>query len=244
MLRLLNFTDHLLPLRIIILKPPPDHRLPRHVYHMPRLSEIHVVQQLLTDRSCTVSIFVWSTPARKRHVRKGFSAHLGSLKLPRFVFFTLETFFTPRPMTYPTLTYPTLKYPTLTYPALSNSSPTMPSPYLSKSLLNPSFRLELKPNEPFVDAKWLGDHSPYEIKLEIVPLNHWAKINKIIESKNTLMFLKSFCSDLTTASRILTDEILSFSTNISQFQCEPEEFNHNLICYKCYKYDDHPTKDC
>lgn len=90
----------------------------------------------------------------------------------------------------------------------------------------------------------VGEHSPDELKTELTRLNPWAKISEIIKIKDYTHVFKIFCADLNTASRILTDGFLAFSTKISPSQCEQEEFTHILICYKCYRYEDHPTKDC
>lgn len=90
----------------------------------------------------------------------------------------------------------------------------------------------------------VGERSPKDLKSEICRLNSWAKISEIIKIKEYTHVFKIFCSDVNTASRILTDGFLAFSTKISPSQCEPEEFTHILICYKCYQYEKHATKNC
>ena len=46
------------------------------------------------------------------------------------------------------------------------------------------------------------------------------------------------------ADRILTDGLYLFNTRINPYQCEQERIHDLLICFKCYKYEDHHTKDC
>jgi hypothetical protein len=90
----------------------------------------------------------------------------------------------------------------------------------------------------------VGGRSSADLKTEISKLNQWAKITEIIKIKEYTHVFKIFCTDVSTASRILSDGFIAFSTKISASQCEPEEFTHILICYKCYQYETHSTKDC
>lgn len=90
----------------------------------------------------------------------------------------------------------------------------------------------------------VGGRSSADLKKEICKLNQWANITDIIKIKEYTHVFKIFCTDVSTASRILTDGFVAFFTKISPSQCEPEEFTHLLICYKCYEYESHSTKDC
>ncbi|KAF2353984.1 hypothetical protein FHG87_015264 [Trinorchestia longiramus] len=47
-----------------------------------------------------------------------------------------------------------------------------------------------------------------------------------------------------TAERILREGFTLSYTKISPQQCELEKYTHIQICYKCYKFEDHPTHQC
>ena len=42
----------------------------------------------------------------------------------------------------------------------------------------------------------------------------------------------------------MTEGLRAFITKINTNQMTPETFTHLLICFKCYKYEQHATKDC
>ena len=50
--------------------------------------------------------------------------------------------------------------------------------------------------------------------------------------------------DTETADRVLDNGLLCYNTRIPPHHCSRETFTHLLICFKCYKFEDHPTKDC
>ena len=56
--------------------------------------------------------------------------------------------------------------------------------------------------------------------------------------------LKLTMQSTTDAKKLLTDGMVLFNVRVAPQQCELEDYTHLLICYKCYKYSDHMTKNC
>ena len=46
------------------------------------------------------------------------------------------------------------------------------------------------------------------------------------------------------SNRILTEGLLLFNTKISPHMCQQEKFIDLLICFKCYKMEEHSTREC
>lgn len=90
----------------------------------------------------------------------------------------------------------------------------------------------------------VGTKTADEIKTELETQQHWLRITEIIKIKDYTHVFKIICNETTMADRILTDGLKAFNTRLTPGQCEQERFTHLLICYKCYDYDKHPTKDC
>jgi hypothetical protein len=90
----------------------------------------------------------------------------------------------------------------------------------------------------------VGTRHADDIKEELEKQQPWLKINEIIKIKDYTHVIKMICNSTTIANRVLTDGLKAFNTRITPNQCEQERFTHLLICYKCYDYDKHPTKDC
>ena len=83
-----------------------------------------------------------------------------------------------------------------------------------------------------------------DIKTEIIRLQTWAKIQEVIKIKEYTHVFKLVCKDSDTRQRILTDGLLAFNTNMNPSQMTPEQFTHLLICFNCYQYEKHATRDC
>ena len=90
----------------------------------------------------------------------------------------------------------------------------------------------------------VGGRTPDEIKDEICRLQNWEKIQGVIKIKYYTHVFKLICKDSVTTQRILTNGLLAFNTKINPNQMTIETFTHLLICFKCYKYETHATKDC
>ena len=85
-------------------------------------------------------------------------------------------------------------------------------------------------------------HDSNDIKTELTRLNEGLHIHDIFKISKSV--IKITCQDSLTAQRIQTNGLLAYNTRISPQQCEQEVFVPLLTCFKCYKTDDHQTKDC
>ena len=92
--------------------------------------------------------------------------------------------------------------------------------------------------------RYAGSHTPDEIKREIQTLNRDIKIDTVIKIKDYTHIIKIIAHDSQTAQFILTHGFNMFHTRITPHQCEQEKYVHLLICFRCYKYEDHPTHLC
>ena len=92
--------------------------------------------------------------------------------------------------------------------------------------------------------RYAGSHSADEIKTDILNNNRDLKIDSIIKIKDYTHIIKLIASDTKTAQTILTNGLKMFHTKVTPSQCEQEKYVHILICFKCYKYEDHPTNRC
>jgi hypothetical protein len=90
----------------------------------------------------------------------------------------------------------------------------------------------------------IGKKTPTEIKDEITRLQNWIQVQDVIKIKDYTHIIKIITTDTTIAQRILTEGFSMFNTRITPTQCEQEKYTHILICYKCYKFEDHPTHKC
>ncbi|KAF2359733.1 hypothetical protein FHG87_009509 [Trinorchestia longiramus] len=91
---------------------------------------------------------------------------------------------------------------------------------------------------------YIGSKNPEKIKEEIQRIQPWLKVSEVIKIKQDTHLLKIVTADTTIAQRILTEGFKMFNTKISARQCEQETYTHILICYKCYKFESHPTHEC
>lgn len=89
-----------------------------------------------------------------------------------------------------------------------------------------------------------GGQAADNIKLDLEKNHPWLKINAIIKIKDYTHVFKIICNETQMATKILETGLLLFNTRITPRQCEREQYTHLLICFKCYKMEDHPTKDC
>lgn len=89
-----------------------------------------------------------------------------------------------------------------------------------------------------------GQHSPEEIQAELEKNHPYMKGVQTIKIKDYTHVIKLILPDTSIANKILESGFNLFNTRVTPQQIEPEKFTHLLICYKCYKIEDHPTKDC
>ncbi|KAF2361470.1 hypothetical protein FHG87_007781 [Trinorchestia longiramus] len=74
--------------------------------------------------------------------------------------------------------------------------------------------------------------------------NEWLKGIEAIKTKDYTHIMKIVTPNTKTAERILREGFNLSYTKISPQQCELEKYTHIQICYKCYKFEDHPTHQC
>ena len=87
----------------------------------------------------------------------------------------------------------------------------------------------------------VGGRTSTDIKTRLQP---WLNITKIIKIKDYTHVNKIICSDSDSTTRLLTDGLKVFNSLITPKQMTLETYTHIVICYNCYKYETHATKDC
>ena len=90
----------------------------------------------------------------------------------------------------------------------------------------------------------VGEHTPEQLKHEIEQQNPWIKLTEVIKIKQYTHLIKIICSETSTATKILQNGLQMFNTRTSPHQCEREKYTHLLICFRCYKYEDHSSNKC
>ncbi|KAF2343612.1 hypothetical protein FHG87_025632 [Trinorchestia longiramus] len=74
--------------------------------------------------------------------------------------------------------------------------------------------------------------------------NEWLMGIEVIKIKDYIHIMKIVTPNIKTAERVLQEGFYLSRTKISPQQCELEKYTHIQICYKCYKFEDHPTYQC
>ena len=90
----------------------------------------------------------------------------------------------------------------------------------------------------------IGQKSPDEIKIELIKNHNWLKKCEVTKIKNYTHIFKLECGSVAEAERVLTEGLLCFYIRISPNQIKREEYINLLMCFKCYKYEDHTTANC
>lgn len=90
----------------------------------------------------------------------------------------------------------------------------------------------------------IGQNSPEDIKDEIERENDWIKIEEVVKMKNYTHILKLRLEETIMVEKAKRQGILAYNMSISPSQIEVENYVHIRSCYKCYKMEDHLTKDC
>ena len=90
----------------------------------------------------------------------------------------------------------------------------------------------------------VGSRPTDELQAELERNHPWLQVREVLKIKHFTHLIKLQLQDTAMADRILTEGLLLFNTRISPHQCALEKFTHILICYKCYKFNSHITKDC
>lgn len=90
----------------------------------------------------------------------------------------------------------------------------------------------------------IGGNTAEEIKEEIEKENEWIKVAEVVKMKNYTHLLKIRFEETTMAEKAKRQGILAYNMAISPSQIETEEYVHIVTCYKCYRMEEHITKDC
>ena len=90
----------------------------------------------------------------------------------------------------------------------------------------------------------VGQKTADDIKTEIQRLQPDVKVHEIIKIKDYTHIFKIILRDNDSTQRLLTNGLNLFNTRISPTQMTQDTYTHLLICYKCYKFETHATKDC
>ncbi|KAF9754362.1 hypothetical protein NGRA_3354, partial [Nosema granulosis] len=91
---------------------------------------------------------------------------------------------------------------------------------------------------------YVGGHSSDELKEEIERSNRNLEVSEVIKFKNyTHIFKVEFASSEKARSAV-ENGFLCCHMKISSSQIEQEKYIDLLMCFNCYSYEDHLTKDC
>ena len=89
----------------------------------------------------------------------------------------------------------------------------------------------------------VGSQTAENIKTEIETQNN-ITVNEIIKIKHYTHVFKIVFNTTTDAHNTLTHGLKAYHTRIAPTQCEQEHYTHIQICYKCYRFEHHTTRDC
>ena len=90
----------------------------------------------------------------------------------------------------------------------------------------------------------VGGRTATDIRDELERLQPWLKFTEIIKIKDYTHVFKIICSESDSSTRLLTDGLEAFDSRITPNQMTQETYTHIPICYNCYEYETHATKDC
>ena len=92
----------------------------------------------------------------------------------------------------------------------------------------------------------IGTQTPEDLIEEITKhqYNKNPKIDSIIKMPNKTRILKIVCSDTNTAQTLSRNGFYAYSYKISPSQINTDTFTYIDICYKCYTFQDHTTRNC
>ena len=92
--------------------------------------------------------------------------------------------------------------------------------------------------------KHVGDHTKEELQEELRTQQEWAKDAIVIKIKDYSHVLKIEFPTIEAANMALEKGVLLFHMHVTPEQISRDEFISILTCFKCYKMEDHPTKNC
>lgn len=91
---------------------------------------------------------------------------------------------------------------------------------------------------------WVGEHTDIELKNEFERVHPWVKIVEVIKFGTHTHVFKVVFRETKMAVKATEEGLLAFSVKLSPDQISREEFIDILMCFSCYKLDDHISKNC
>lgn len=91
---------------------------------------------------------------------------------------------------------------------------------------------------------YVGEHTKEQIEVEINRCNEHLRVVEVVKFGAHSHVFKVEFETIEMANRTLENGILLFHCKISPSQIKKEEYIDVLMCFKCYKLEEHATKDC
>lgn len=91
---------------------------------------------------------------------------------------------------------------------------------------------------------YVGRHSAEEIKAEIERNQPSLRIEEVIKIKDYTHVFKIVFEETAMVEIVLNNGFLAYNMSLTPDKIEREKFTSLLICFSCYKYEDHTTNDC
>ena len=94
-----------------------------------------------------------------------------------------------------------------------------------------------------IDA-YVGAHTANELKTELESQNPWLKVREVYKIKDYTHVFKIECKEVQMADRALREGLLCFYSKVASGQIERETYVSLQLCFRCYRYEAHPTSEC
>ena len=91
---------------------------------------------------------------------------------------------------------------------------------------------------------YVGERSKDEMKAEIEHQNSRLKVDEIVKFKDYTHVFKIVFTSAEMAEIAQSEGIKCFNMKISSSQIQQEEYVDLLLCFHCYKWESHTTRDC
>ena len=92
--------------------------------------------------------------------------------------------------------------------------------------------------------RFVGSHTIEEIKGEIEDKNDWANNVTVTKIADYTHILKVEFETIEAAEKAQSGGLNMFYMFVSPSQISADDFINILTCFKCYAFEDHPTKEC
>ena len=90
----------------------------------------------------------------------------------------------------------------------------------------------------------IGAKVAQEIKQEIEYENHWANVAQVAKIKDYTHVIKITFDEIKMADIAQQRSMVEFNMSITPSQMEREEYINIQICFSCYKYEEHESRNC